>query len=67
MSTAEDAEWLRWVTKQFRSIVGEDKEIGLEEFRTALQVKEVSAPAGAGHGVLPPKTQLWSLGVFPEN
>ncbi|XP_074012285.1 NADPH oxidase 5 [Numenius arquata] len=40
MSTAEDAEWLRWVTKQFRSIAGEDKEIDLEEFKTALQVKE---------------------------
>ncbi|XP_075362746.1 NADPH oxidase 5 [Mycteria americana] len=40
MSTAEDAEWLRWVTKQFGSIAGEDKEINLEEFKTALQVKE---------------------------
>uniref|UniRef100_A0A663DPL0 NADPH oxidase 5 n=1 Tax=Aquila chrysaetos chrysaetos TaxID=223781 RepID=A0A663DPL0_AQUCH len=40
MSAAEDAEWLRWVTKQFGSIVGEDKEIDLEEFKTALQVKE---------------------------
>ncbi|NXS93436.1 NOX5 oxidase, partial [Jacana jacana] len=40
MSTAEDAEWLRWVTKQFGNIAGEDKEINLEEFKTALQVKE---------------------------
>ncbi|NXX53364.1 NOX5 oxidase, partial [Scopus umbretta] len=40
MSAAEDAEWLRWVTKQFGSIAGEDKEISLEEFKTALQVKE---------------------------
>ncbi|NWW46161.1 NOX5 oxidase, partial [Pedionomus torquatus] len=40
MSTAEDAEWLLWVTKQFGSIAGEDKEIDLEEFKTALQVKE---------------------------
>ncbi|KAM6308561.1 NADPH oxidase 5-like [Aegotheles albertisi] len=40
MSAAEDAEWLRGVTKQFRSIAGEDKEINLEEFKTALQVKE---------------------------
>lgn len=46
MSAAEDAEWLRWVTKQFGSIAGEDKEIGLEEFKRALQVKEVSAPPG---------------------
>ncbi|XP_014808202.1 PREDICTED: NADPH oxidase 5 [Calidris pugnax] len=40
MSGAEDAEWLRWVRKQFGSIAGEDKEIDLEEFKTALQVKE---------------------------
>ncbi|NXJ83045.1 NOX5 oxidase, partial [Trogon melanurus] len=40
MSAAEDAEWLRWVTKQFGSIAGKDKEIDLEEFKTALQVKE---------------------------
>ncbi|KAM6257015.1 NADPH oxidase 5-like [Porphyrio hochstetteri] len=40
MSTAEDAEWLQWVTKQFGSIAGEDKEIDLEKFKTALQVKE---------------------------
>ncbi|XP_064013938.1 NADPH oxidase 5 isoform X4 [Pogoniulus pusillus] len=40
MSTGEDARWLQWVTKQFESIAGEDKEINLEEFRTALQVKE---------------------------
>ncbi|NXK23030.1 NOX5 oxidase, partial [Arenaria interpres] len=40
MSSAEDAEWLRWVTKQFATIAGEDKEIDLEEFKTALQVKE---------------------------
>ncbi|KGL98918.1 NADPH oxidase 5, partial [Charadrius vociferus] len=40
MSAAEDAEWLRWVTKQFGSIAGEDKEIDLEEFKSALQVKE---------------------------
>ncbi|NXG44643.1 NOX5 oxidase, partial [Psilopogon haemacephalus] len=40
MSTGEDAKWLQWVTKQFESIAGEDKEINLEEFRTALQVKE---------------------------
>ncbi|NXI90607.1 NOX5 oxidase, partial [Psophia crepitans] len=40
MSTAEDAEWLRWVTKQFGSIAGADKEINLEEFKAALQVKE---------------------------
>ncbi|XP_026712040.1 NADPH oxidase 5 [Athene cunicularia] len=40
MSMAEDAEWLRWVTKQFGNIAGDDKEIDMEEFKTALQVKE---------------------------
>ncbi|XP_073506965.1 NADPH oxidase 5 [Phyllobates terribilis] len=40
MSTDEDAKWLDWVTKQFESIAGEDKEIDLEEFKTALKVKE---------------------------
>ncbi|NWU08189.1 NOX5 oxidase, partial [Cephalopterus ornatus] len=40
MGTAGDAEWLRWVTKQFGSIAGKDKEISLEEFKSALQVKE---------------------------
>ncbi|KFO81124.1 NADPH oxidase 5, partial [Cuculus canorus] len=40
MSAAEDDEWLQWVTKQFGNIAGEDKEIDLEGFKTALQVKE---------------------------
>ncbi|XP_028307631.1 NADPH oxidase 5 [Gouania willdenowi] len=36
----EDARWLEWVTKQFEIIAGEDKEIDLDEFKTALKVKE---------------------------
>ncbi|NXE29466.1 NOX5 oxidase, partial [Ardeotis kori] len=40
MSAAEDAEWLRRARKQFESIAGKGREIGLEEFKTALQVKE---------------------------
>ncbi|XP_077451906.1 NADPH oxidase 5 isoform X2 [Stigmatopora argus] len=40
MSGEEDARWLEWVTKQFESIAGEDKEIDLDEFKTALKVKE---------------------------
>ncbi|KAM6119395.1 NADPH oxidase 5-like [Pterocles gutturalis] len=40
MTAAEDTEWLWWVTKQFGSIAGENGEISLEEFKTALQVKE---------------------------
>uniref|UniRef100_A0A667ZQQ6 NADPH oxidase 5 n=1 Tax=Myripristis murdjan TaxID=586833 RepID=A0A667ZQQ6_9TELE len=40
MSLDEDTRWLEWVTKQFESIAGEDKEIDLEEFKTALKVKE---------------------------
>ncbi len=42
MSLEEDSRWLEWVTKQFESIAGDDKEINLEEFKTALKVKEVS-------------------------
>ncbi|XP_027525730.1 NADPH oxidase 5-like, partial [Corapipo altera] len=40
MGTAGDTEWLHWVTKQFGNIAGKDKEISLEEFKSALQVKE---------------------------
>ncbi|XP_077330291.1 NADPH oxidase 5 [Lithobates pipiens] len=40
MSTDEDTKWLEWVTKQFENIAGEDKEIDLQEFKTALNVKE---------------------------
>ncbi|XP_067412184.1 NADPH oxidase 5 [Emydura macquarii macquarii] len=40
MSIEDDTKWLEWVTKQFESIAGEDKEIDLEEFKTALKVKE---------------------------
>uniref|UniRef100_A0A3B4AUN0 Uncharacterized protein n=1 Tax=Periophthalmus magnuspinnatus TaxID=409849 RepID=A0A3B4AUN0_9GOBI len=40
MSVDEDARWLEWVTKQFESIAGDDKEIDLDEFKTALKVKE---------------------------
>lgn len=39
----EDTHWLEWVTKQFETIAGEDKEIDLDEFKTALKVKEVRA------------------------
>uniref|UniRef100_A0A3Q2Y2I2 NADPH oxidase 5 n=1 Tax=Hippocampus comes TaxID=109280 RepID=A0A3Q2Y2I2_HIPCM len=42
MSADEDARWLDWVTKQFESIAGDDKEIDLDEFKTALKVKEQS-------------------------
>uniref|UniRef100_A0A8C6PN90 NADPH oxidase 5 n=1 Tax=Nothobranchius furzeri TaxID=105023 RepID=A0A8C6PN90_NOTFU len=40
MSVDEDARWLEWVTKQFESIAGDDKEINLNEFKTALKVRE---------------------------
>ncbi|KAM4749054.1 NADPH oxidase 5-like [Rhinophrynus dorsalis] len=40
MSTEDDARWLEWVTKQFETIAGEDKEIDLNEFKAALKVKE---------------------------
>ncbi|NWV66226.1 NOX5 oxidase, partial [Malurus elegans] len=56
-AAAEDAEWLRRVTKQFGNIAGKDGEISLEEFKSALQVKEsffaerfftLLDPAGSG-------------------
>ncbi|XP_044048163.1 NADPH oxidase 5 isoform X2 [Siniperca chuatsi] len=40
MSLDEDARWLDWMTKQFESIAGDDKEIDIDEFKTALKVKE---------------------------
>ncbi|XP_076847030.1 NADPH oxidase 5 [Brachyhypopomus gauderio] len=40
MSLDDDTRWLVWVTKQFESIAGDDKEIDLDEFKTALKVKE---------------------------
>ncbi|XP_023601626.1 NADPH oxidase 5 [Myotis lucifugus] len=36
MSAKEDAKWLQWVTHQFETIAGEDR----QEFKTALNVKE---------------------------
>lgn len=44
MGAAADAEWLRWVSKQFGNVTGKEKEISLEEFKSALQVKEVRDP-----------------------
>ncbi|XP_041325060.1 LOW QUALITY PROTEIN: NADPH oxidase 5 [Pyrgilauda ruficollis] len=40
MGTAADAEWLRWASKKFGNVAGKEKEISLEEFKSALQVKE---------------------------
>ncbi|XP_061451720.1 NADPH oxidase 5 [Rhineura floridana] len=40
MNLDDDTKWLEWVAKQFESIAGDDKEINLEEFKTALKVKE---------------------------
>nr|XP_016852000.1 PREDICTED: NADPH oxidase 5 [Anolis carolinensis] len=40
MNVDDDAKWLEWVAQQFESIAGKDKEIDLEEFKTALNVKE---------------------------
>uniref|UniRef100_A0A8I3P191 NADPH oxidase 5 n=1 Tax=Canis lupus familiaris TaxID=9615 RepID=A0A8I3P191_CANLF len=40
MSTEEDAKWLQWVTHQFETIAGKDREINLQQFKTALNVKE---------------------------
>ncbi|KAL4701712.1 hypothetical protein H8959_015716, partial [Pygathrix nigripes] len=43
MSAKEDARWLRWLTQQFKTIAGEDGEISLQEFKSALHVKEASS------------------------
>ncbi|MED6278895.1 hypothetical protein CHARACLAT_028697 [Characodon lateralis] len=40
MSVDEDGRWLEWVTKQFETIAGDDKEIDIDEFKTALKVRE---------------------------
>ncbi|XP_072471291.1 NADPH oxidase 5 isoform X2 [Notamacropus eugenii] len=40
MNADEDAKWLEWVSRQFEAIAGEDREIDLQEFKTALKVKE---------------------------
>lgn len=48
MSLDEDARWLEWMTKQFESIAGDDKEIDLDEFKTALKVKEVRQAGRVG-------------------
>ncbi|NWZ43288.1 NOX5 oxidase, partial [Brachypodius atriceps] len=40
MGTAADVEWLRWASRQFGNGGGKEKEISLEEFRSALRVKE---------------------------
>ncbi|XP_048648983.1 NADPH oxidase 5 [Marmota marmota marmota] len=39
-SAEEDAKWLQWVTQQFKNIAGKDREINLQEFKRALNVKE---------------------------
>ncbi|XP_045892941.1 NADPH oxidase 5 [Micropterus dolomieu] len=40
MSLDEDARWLDWMTRQFESIAGDDKEIDIDEFKAALKVKD---------------------------
>uniref|UniRef100_A0A8C9UTF7 NADPH oxidase 5 n=1 Tax=Spermophilus dauricus TaxID=99837 RepID=A0A8C9UTF7_SPEDA len=44
-SAEEDAKWLQWVTQQFKNIAGKDREINLQEFKRALNVKEARALA----------------------
>ncbi|XP_058012436.1 NADPH oxidase 5 [Ahaetulla prasina] len=40
MNLDDNTKWLVWVAKQFENIVGDNKEISLEQFKTALKVKE---------------------------
>ncbi len=37
----EDSRWLEWAERQFIAIAGEDQQIDLQEFKTALKVKRV--------------------------
>ncbi|XP_060116342.1 NADPH oxidase 5 [Heteronotia binoei] len=37
MELDDDTKWLEWVAEQFGTIAGEDQEIDLEEFKTALK------------------------------
>uniref|UniRef100_A0A8C6XT15 NADPH oxidase 5 n=1 Tax=Naja naja TaxID=35670 RepID=A0A8C6XT15_NAJNA len=40
MNLDDNTKWLVWVAKQFENIAGDKKEISLEQFKTALKVKE---------------------------
>lgn len=40
-SMNRDAKWLAWFEQQFSSVAGSDRQIDLEEFKKALQVKQV--------------------------
>ncbi|XP_060550723.1 NADPH oxidase 5 isoform X3 [Pantherophis guttatus] len=40
MNLDDNTKWLMWVAKQFENIAGDNKEISLEQFKTALKVKE---------------------------
>ncbi|XP_063170067.1 NADPH oxidase 5 [Candoia aspera] len=40
MNLDDNTKWLMWVAKQFENIAGHNKEINLEQFKTALKVKE---------------------------
>uniref|UniRef100_A0A8C5SQN9 NADPH oxidase 5 n=1 Tax=Laticauda laticaudata TaxID=8630 RepID=A0A8C5SQN9_LATLA len=40
MNLDDNTKWLLWVAKQFENIAGDNKEISLEQFKTALKVKE---------------------------
>ncbi|NXU97057.1 NOX5 oxidase, partial [Cettia cetti] len=68
MGAEADAEWLRWVSKKFGNVAGKGKEIGLEEFKSALEVKEsffaerfFSLFDSDGSGSLSPEELLGSL------
>ncbi|NWH84502.1 NOX5 oxidase, partial [Aegithalos caudatus] len=68
MGAAADEEWLRWVSKKFGNVAGKEKEISLEEFKSALQIKEpffaerfFSLLDSDGSGSLSPEELLGSL------
>lgn len=66
MSAKEDAKWLQWVTQQFETIAGEDREIDLQEFKTALNVKEASVHSRSGGPAFVEEEQFGSQDAVPH-
>lgn len=66
MSAKEDAKWLQWVTQQFETIAGENEEINLQEFKTALNVKEASVYFKSGAPAFVEEEQSGSQDAVPH-
>ncbi|ELK05291.1 NADPH oxidase 5 [Pteropus alecto] len=66
VSAKEDAKWLQWVTQQFETIAGENEEINLQEFKTALNVKEASVYFKSGAPAFVEEEQSGSQDAVPH-